>query len=249
MNSKDVLLDFISRYHLDGKIENAVIHLRDGNTRTEAFNGGEQVYCDINMRGSALEDENVDLTIADTNSFVRMLRAFEDPDIKIYYNEKNMNDRDPHSVIIEENNIRSNFLLAVSGVVQPHGKKLNSNIDGMFEITIDEEFIQKFNKFKFLLKDESRSFSFFERDGEVILLFGINRLNGSNNVAINTGIQPNEHFREEIIYPIDTFYSILKNNEDADITVKVRSGGMIVHCLSENFENTYALASMKNKQA
>lgn len=249
MNDKEQLEDFISRYHLNGNINRALIDVGTDSVFTSAFNTDSHVYCEINMRSNPFNDSNVELGVSNTEKFKRLLSGFEDPEIQVYYNEYNKNDPNPHSIVIEEGNVRSNYVLATSGVIKPYPKDLPEELENsIFGLTIDEELKDKFNKFKLMLKDETRSFSFFQRSGKLHVLFGMERFVGSDNISIELDIKPNKEFRDEIIFSVDTFNSIINSNEDCKIDISVVKNGMLIKCVSETFVNRYMVASSKNKQ-
>lgn len=249
MNNKEKLEDFISRYHLGGSIDRALIEVRDDSLFTSAFNTDSHVYCEIMMRENPINDQNVKLGVQNTSKFKRLLGGFEDPEIDVYYNEYNKNDPNPHSLVLEEGNVRSNYVLATEGIIKPYPKDLPDELEkSMFDLTVNDEIVDKFNKFNLMLKDETRSFSFFQRNGKLHILFGMERFVGSNNISIELDIEPNEEFRNEIIFSVDTFNSIINNNEDCKITISVVENGMLVKCISDTFVNKYMVASSKNKQ-
>ena len=248
MNNKELFLDFINRYHLQGKIDRALIEFHDDHIFTSAYNTSEHVYSEIKIKKNPLNFNNYKIGIADTNSLIRLLKAFDDPSIELYFNEYNQNDNDPHSLVIEEGNVRSNFLLTERGVVKPFNQELPREIECIYEIKIDEELIEKFNKYKLLLKDETRDFSFFQRENRVHILFGKKRFAGSNNISIKLNIEPLENYTKEIIFPIDTFYSVIDTNKDTNINLQIKDAGMIVQCTSELYDNCYLISASKHKE-
>lgn len=248
MNKTKKFESFIKKYYLRGKVERALIKIRSGELYTKAFNAEEKTYCEITMRDNPLDKSGYDIAVYNAEYLLRMLRPFKDADFELYFNENNYNQRDPHSIVITEGDIRSNFLLAITKSIDSfEGDIPNELEDIYFRIDIDKDVKDKFNKFSLILKEESRSFSFISRNDTVLILFGKERFSGSNNIAIDLGISPNSNFSNEIIFPIDTFSSILAENEDAHISIEVVDKAMLVVCESDLFRCKYFLPSMKRK--
>lgn len=248
LNKKDQLVSFLYKYYLDGIIDKTVIEVKENSLRTQGYNSEQQVFCDISMVGVDIFDEkNINLVVTNTESLFSLLKAFKDPDIDVYFNESNGNNN-PHSIMFHEGKVDSNFLLSIDGVISPHGKDINPDVESYFDLEVTDEVYEKFNRYKYLLKDETRSFSFFVRDNSVHMLFGLNRYAGSNNISIDLEIEPNIEFRNEIIFPIDPFYSMIRQNEGQYTTVKVLNNAMIVKSKGGMFDNIYAMPTLKNKE-
>lgn len=248
MTNKEQLMSFMYKYYLDGLINKAVIEVEDGYLRTRAFDVDNQLYCTIKMTDvDIFSEKNKNLVISDTSSLFSLLKAFDDPNISIHYNQNNMVNYSPHSLIISENNIKSNFLLSMEGVVSSHDKSLETDDTPIIEFEVSEDIYKSFTKYKGILKSETKSFSFIQKDNSTHILFGLMRGVGSNNISIDIGVQPNHHFQSQIIFPIDVFYSIIRQNEGQFIKVKVFNNFMIVDTIGNNFENRYVFASQISK--
>lgn len=196
----------------------------------------------VKMRGNPFQISDVSVAISQLPILKRILSNFENPSLKLEYNEYNLNDREPKSIIIEEDNIKSQFILSYTNKIKTVKGIDNIDQDPIIELDITEEIKDKIYKLSNALSSQNNYFMFKSIENNLYMIFGEfseGRYVAYNNISYNFNIEVSTNFT--LKFDTKSMNKILIKNKEFKTSFILYDELLQISNISDDFKTKYFL--------
>ena len=208
---KDKILQFISRYNLNGNVEAVKWETNGDNVcETQFITDDKSVLGKVSCSGVDLPEG--DIGVYDTAKLKQLLNVVGD-DVRV--DVTNVNDKNV-GVVISDDTTSVNFMLADLSVI-PNVPALKDLPDFEVKIPFSNDFAKKFVRSANALSDTD-TFTLVPDGDSITLVIGYSTIN-SNRVSLNVINESNGTLADPISFSAKYLKEILNANDDSEKSV------------------------------
>jgi len=237
---KEKILQFISRYNLNGNVEAVKWETTGEDTcRTTFITDDKSVLGQVSVKESFIKNEG-EIGVYDTARLKQLLTVVGD-DVEVEVTE--VNDKNV-SIVLSDDNTSVNFMLADLAVI-PNVPELKELPPFDVSIPFSNDFAKKFVRSANALSDVD-TFTLVPEGDDIKLVIGYSTIN-SNRISLDVLNEGNGTLTETISFSAKYFKEILVANADAEKSVlNVSSKGISnINFEVGDFQSSYYLVEIK----
>lgn len=237
--NKQKLLRFVDKFHLNGKISQAILTSKNNVLSTRFLSADKLVLGDVSMSNWKFEDAT--MAIYDTGRLYKILSILDD---EIDMKQLDVGGKSAY-LQFSDGNSRAQFMLSDPSIIRksPATKDLP---DFTLQLKIDKDFINKFVAGRGALPDTD-TFTITTDNGIVKLVIGYSTI-ASNRLSIKTEVLQFDDLKKTISFDVDLMKEILSANKDCENAVlEVSEKGLIRTSFKvDDYEATYYLVAVQD---
>lgn len=244
--NKNDLLEFISKYSLNGRFESVKLEYDDElkKLHTSFKSQDKSILGSVSLKSFDMGNDTIELGINDTLKLTAMLNIFKSDDVDVSL--KLANGNATHLQIMDsKNTTKAHYNLADVSIIPPAGV-IKKNPE--FDFNIKLNFIDQFNGAFRALKSETFMIENDSLQGECKMVLSedsdpMSNFKGSQVVINLDLVDELDKDITDLYFPTDTFKSILSANISPELTkaeFKISSQGIMKLCFeSPKFDSVY----------
>jgi len=243
--NKKTIETFIKKYSLNGVIESVkwVVDSKNKTLTTNAITEEKNVLIDVKMEDFTSIDEDIEIGIYETSKLVKMLSVLSD-EMTISINKK---DDEIKSLGLSDTTTDVQFVTADLSVI-PSSPALKKLPDFGVEISMDEEFVNKFIKAKSALPEVDTFTLKMNKKNKLEMVIGYSELN-SNRITLSlTTADGKNVVTKNISFNAKYLKEILTSNSDCpNAKLMVSDAGISkIEFSNDSFRSTYYMVEVKS---
>lgn len=229
---KEVLVDFIKRYHLNSLISSTIWEIKKDKLSSRFKNEEGNLVGFVDLNGFENLHKDYELGIPNSDLFLKLLGVLKD-DITFNVESVIRKEKEKHLFI----DLSDGFTKIKYKLAEPQFLKrprMIKNIDFDFEIKLEKEFINTFIKSKGAFSNDVNEFAILEGDDKIDIIVNYSNIS-TTNIKFTLYTKIINKISTPLIFNINYFKEILNINKNAEeIVMSVNNHGVCIIKVKDN---------------